>query len=316
MPMFSFFSRKPKNQPVPNWANFFSHDEYDTFIGAVETYFEGQGHPFTIDDGIVRTQWVSRDSSMQNLGLMNVAQMCKQGKVEDYMDIVENHFEVMRKSQDFMTEFFARMDDYDFVAPFIGTRLYHIDHVSSVGAANVLSKPVTEEIIALLVFDMPQAISSVKPEQAKVWGKSVDELIAIGLENIAENYPFDVLELEANIPIKAVVQDHFFGANILLDLANHPELVGTHGTLVGVPHRHTTLMFPIEDISVLRAINMMIPMINGMHNEGPGSISECLYWYRAGAFEKLPYTITDEHTVEFLPPSDLVALLEYLSIED
>ena len=301
---------------VPEWANFFIEAEYAAFCAAVDSYFTGLGNPYSIDNGVVQTNWASQEVGNQSLGLMNVAQMCKQGKLEDYVDIVQNHFEIMRKSQNFMSEFFSRIDDFDFVQPFIGTRLYHKDHVGSIGMANVIVQEVATDIIAMLVFDMPQAISSVKPEQAKVWGKSVDELITLGLQNIRENYAFDVMDLEANVTLKAVVQDHFFGANILMDLSLRPELVGTHGTLVGVPHRHTTLLYPIEDIGVLQAIHTMIPMIYGMHHEGPGSISDGLYWYKQGTFEHLPYALQTDNMLSFYPPKSLVALLEYLSAED
>lgn len=301
---------------IPEWANFFSDAEYEAFSTALDSYFASLGNPFSIDNGIVRTNWTSQESGSQSLGLMNVAQMCKQGKLEDYAEIVQNHFEIMRKSQSFMTEFFSRIDDFDFVQPFIGTRLYHKDHVGSIGLANVIIQEVADDIIAMLVFDMPQAISSVKPEQAMVWGKSVEELILLGLQNIRENYAFEVMDLEANVTLKAVVQDHFFGANILMDLPLHPELVGTHGTLVGVPHRHTTLLYPIEDIGVLQAIHALIPMIYGMHHEGPGSISEGLYWYKQGTFERLPYALQADETLSFFPPKSLVALLEYLAEED
>ena len=47
-------------------------------------------------------------------------------------------------------------------------------------------------------------------------------------------------------------------------------LVGTHGALVGLPHRHIALIYPIENISVMGAINTLIPVIYGMFGERPG----------------------------------------------
>jgi hypothetical protein len=300
---------------VPAWADFFSAEEYQAFDKAVSQYFKSLGKPFKVDEGIVRTAWMSGDSEMQNLGLMNVAQMCKQAKVADYDGVIRNHFDVMRKSKDFISGFFENINDFEFVKPFIGTRLYHKDHIKSIGAEGVIAKSITEEIIAMLVFDMPQAISSIKPEQAKVWGKSTEELLELGLNNIRESYDFTATDLDANVKLKAVIQNHFFGSNIILDLERVAGLVGTHGSLVAVPHRHSTLIFPIEDSSVLKAINMLIPMAYGMHHEGPGSITSQLYWYRQGKFMNLPYTIAN-NAINFQPPSDFVAMLEYLAFEE
>jgi hypothetical protein len=300
---------------VPKWADFFETEEYRAFDKAVHSYFKSLGKPFKVDDGTVRTNWMANDSNMQNLGLLNVAQMCKQSKVEEYPEIVRNHFEVMRKSQDFIAGFFDNMNDFEFVKPFIGTRLYHKDHIKSIGQGGVISRAVTEDIIAMLVFDMPQAISSVKPEQTAVWNKTSDELLELGLHNIRENYPFSVTHLDAKIVLKAVLQDHFFGSNIILDMESHPELIGTHGTLLAVPHRHTSIFHPIEDKSVILAINMMIPMAYGMNHEGPGSISPHLYWYRQGKFVNLPYTV-DQQKLSFQPPAEFVAMLDYLTGEE
>lgn len=312
--MSAFPNRNDHPSEVPAWASFFEADEYAAFETTIHGYFQSLGKPFKVDDGTVRTTWMVNDSNMQNLGLLNVAQMCKQGKIQDYPEIVRNHFEVMRKSQDFISGFLDNMGDFEFVKPFIGTRLYHKDHVKSIGAEGVISSPVTEDIIAMLVFDMPQAISSVKADQTRVWGKNVEELLALGLHNIRENYDFTITDLDANVTLKAVLQDHFFGTNIILDMNRHPELLGTHGTLVAVPHRHTTLFHPIEDTSVILAINMLIPMVYGMHHEGPGSISSHLYWHHQGTFVHLPYRI-EHQQLAFHPPSDFVSMLNYLATE-
>jgi hypothetical protein len=179
---------------------------------------------------------MSGDSEMQNLGLMNVAQMCKQAKIEEYAGVIRNHFDVMRKSKDFIAGFFENINDFEFVKPFIGTRLYHKDHIKSIGPEGVISKSITEEIIAMLVFDMPQAISSIKPEQSRIWGK-VRGRAALELGfgyNIRESYDFSATNLDANVNLKAVIQNHFFGSNVILNLDRVPGLVGTHGSLVAL----------------------------------------------------------------------------------
>jgi hypothetical protein len=313
--MLPFSSNKDDRDAVPAWADFLSNVEFKAFEKAVHSYFKSLGKPFKIDDGIVRTSWMSSDSEMQNLGLMNVAQMCKQAKPEEYDGIIRNHFDVMRKSKDFIAGFFENMNDFEFVKPFIGTRLYHKDHIKSIGPGGVISKQVTEDIIAMLVFDMPQAISSIKPDQIAIWDKSVDELLSLGLYNIQENYDFSTTKLDAQVNLLAVIQNHFFGSNVILNLDQTDGLVGTHGSLVIVPHRHTTVVHPIEDTSVLMAINMLIPMAHGMHHEGPGSITPQIYWYRQGKFLNLPYKIAN-NAINFEPPSDFVAMLEYLSFEE
>ncbi|HEX2898628.1 MAG TPA: hypothetical protein VHS96_02805, partial [Bacteroidia bacterium] len=113
--MFPFSSNKDDRNLVPSWADFFSAEEYLEFEKALGSYFDSLGKPFKIDDGTVRTNWMAGDGGLQNLGLLNVAQMCKQGKLRDYPGIIRNHFEVMRKSKDFIAGFFDNMNDFEFV---------------------------------------------------------------------------------------------------------------------------------------------------------------------------------------------------------
>lgn len=300
---------------VPHWASFFAVDEYAAFDKAVQGYFRSLGKPYKLDGGTIRTNWMNKDSDMQNLGLLNLAQLCKSASKEQYPDIVKNHFEVMRKSQDFISGFFDTMDDFDFVKPFIGTRVYHKDHVQSLGPGGVISQRITDDLIGILVFDMPQAITSVKPDQVNVWGKSANDLLQLGLQNIRENYDFEVQELKARVPLKAVVQNHFFASNVIMEMERYPELLGTHGTLVTVPHRHSVVFHPIEDITIIMAINMMVPMTRAMYKDGPGSISNNIYWHRRGELVTLPYKFVNDQ-MQFEPPQEFLEMMNYFSAEE
>ena len=74
--MFSFFKSKKTIIPAPEWAFFFDDAEYTKFITEIETYFKSQRHQFEISDGIVHVN--KNEFGFENLGLSNVAQVCKQ----------------------------------------------------------------------------------------------------------------------------------------------------------------------------------------------------------------------------------------------
>jgi hypothetical protein len=61
----------------------------------------------------------------------------------------------------------------------------------------------------------------------------------------------------------------------------------------------------IVDPSALRAIDAMVVMAANLCQEGPGSISPNLYWWRDGTLRTLPTRETDEH-YEFVPPEEFV----------
>ena len=59
------------------------------------------------------------------------------------------------------------------------------------------------------------------------------------------------------------------------------------------------------------AAGAMLQVIVGMHRDGPGSISQNLYWYHEGEYIVLPYELEDQ-SLRFLPPDDFSELLDEL----
>ncbi|OXE98197.1 hypothetical protein, partial [Flavobacterium araucananum] len=80
--MFSFFNRKNTKPDIPNWAGFFKNSEYSIFIYEIEYYFNKLNIKFEISDGIIATD--QNEFGLSNLGLSNVAQICKQDKPKNY----------------------------------------------------------------------------------------------------------------------------------------------------------------------------------------------------------------------------------------
>src|SRR5207247_218831 len=138
--------------------------------------------------------------------------------------------------------------DFSFAKAYLGVRLYHNDYVSSLDESTSIGKQFTDDVFALLVFDFPHSVINVKPEQTIQWNKNNEELIEIGLANIKEKYKFNISTQKiTDFTIWFVQGDHFFVPNILFDLQNNAKLDGTKGSLIGIPHRHAVLIYPIEN---------------------------------------------------------------------
>lgn len=310
--MFSFFKKKPVLLEVPHWAPFFTREEYTAFVEAIRKYFEGKNLSHQIGDGVVEVG--PNDLGLGNLGLGNLSQVCKQSRdLKAYPEIVESHFESLIQGQLFNIEFMKLVPDYSKVQQYLGVRLHPMDFVDSIGIENVMGKPFAGDIYAMLVFDLPHTVQNVQPSQAAVWGKPLEELFETGLQNIKKSCPveesrmtlgeFDIWFMEAN---------HFFVPNIALDLHNRPDLVGTHGAIVGLPHRHAAIIYPINSIEVIKAVNALATIIHGMNAEGPGSLSDNMFHYHNGKFEQLPYQIEDDK-LQFYPTENFVKVLNALA---
>lgn len=309
--MFSFFRNNKERIEIPNWAYFFDVEEYQEFTRALQHYFSSKNIEYIVENGVLATN--DKSFGYESLGLTNVAQVCKQNEKKRYREIVKDHFDTMIRTLQFEKDFRAIVDDFEQVEYYIGVRIYPDEHISHVGENNVLGKKLAGDLFALLVFDLPDTIMNIKPEHAEKWNKSTDELFALGINNIKEKYRMEISEQTFDdFKFWFIDSPHFFTSNIIFDFEDHSELVGSNGSLVGLPHRHVAIIYPIENLEVIHAINMLIPTIYGMHEEGPGSVSNKLFWFHNGELKNLPYEITDD-SLSFTPPKEFTDMLNNLA---
>ena len=307
-------TQRTSNKPLPPaWANFLTPEQYGEFIQCVSAHFARQKRHFTLGDGVVYVE-DAKPKGKHQLGLLNLAQMCARNDVKDWREIVTDHFRTLEKSYGEQKVLEDRIDDFARVAELLAVRLWPEGYLAELDRKKILHRKELPGTISALVFDLPSSIRNVTPDEMQSWGKSETELFRIGLANVMENCIPDVSEqdLGNGITLTLFSDESFFVASHALLLEEHPDCLGPFGTLVGIPHRHVMLAFPIADLRVVQAIQMMIPIIAGMERDGPGSISPLLYWYKNGDYTNLPYRI-DNNTLNFTPPEDFVEMLNLLS---
>lgn len=294
--------------PVPQWADFFNEAQYSQFINTVGAYFRSRGVPYSLHTGAV-VRLSDRTYGVEKIGLLNLAQTCKRLPPANWNEIIEKHFEGMWIAAEFENEFQKKAHDFSFVKDHIAVRFYHNDYVAAIKDGLTIGKPIAEGIYAMLVFDFPHSVINVRPEQTIQWNKTYEQLFEEGLENVRRKYSFRMTEESlAEIKIHLIAEDHFYAPNIILNLADHPRLASEKGILLGIPCRHAALLYPVRGAEVITAINRLIPVISGMYKDGPGSISDRLYWYYQGRYVTLPYTM-DEQNIQFYPPESFVEVL-------
>jgi hypothetical protein len=309
--MFSFFKKKSSLPQAPSWANWFTPEEFQHFQETVSRYFQSQNLNFTWGDGVIEVE--NDQFGFKQLGLVNLAQSCKQNALGLYPAIVTDHFETLKKARQFEVEFKEDVAYFDKIKHYLGVRLYPDSHVQQIGKEHVIGKKFSDDIYAMLVFDLPHSIMNVQPAQAENWGKTLDELFEIGQQNIRKNYPVKPSqETFSDFNIWFFNSDHFFTPNVVFDLENMPQVLGKQGALVGIPHRHSVIVYPIDSIKVVEAINKLIPAIYGMNQEGPGSVSNQIFWYKAGQFQPIRYELTEKE-LRLFPAGDFIQMLETFS---
>src|SRR6476659_2487294 len=109
--MLTYFQTNSSRTSVPEWSSFFNELEYSTFIREIDNYFKNLNIRYEILNGQVITD--TNEFGPGQLGLLNVAQLCKQFGLNNYSDVISRHFAAMTKAGEFHTEFSKMADDFE-----------------------------------------------------------------------------------------------------------------------------------------------------------------------------------------------------------
>jgi hypothetical protein len=225
----------------------------------------------------------------------------------------------MLKALEFDKAFDESINDFEKVKTYLAVRLYNAEYMTYIGSldeeeesAATIHRFVADDMYAMLVFDLPDAIRNVSPEYADAWNMDEDTLFRTAIANVRAKNPMHITREDmGGFDIWFVNNDHFFTANIIYELEDRPELLGNWGSLIALPHRHSAIIYPIEDPGVAEALRKIIPAAYSMCQDGPGSLTPNVFWYRNGVFTLLPYELRGEK-LHLVPPDNFLDMLNEL----
>ncbi len=291
---------------VPDWARFFTPAEFRDFLVALDAELRRRGLPFEIGDGTVNVAPPGAEAS--DFGLLNLAQTCHASAPAEWPSTIREHFDNAFRSSKDAQDFDARAGVLENVRHALKVRLYHTDYLSQMGGTGLIHRQPADGLIETLVYDLPGSVRTVPPDHARGWGVAEDELFRMGLGNVRAETPAPLrqtFDVGKGASIQALVGDSFFTASHVLFLEEYLGGEAGFGAIMAVPHRHAVLFHAIRDMRVMAALNSMIPIAFGMYQEGPGSLSAGLYWWRNGTLRLLPTKVTAQ-SITFSPPDDFV----------
>lgn len=306
--MFGFFKKNKKQKP--DWSPFDAVEDHERFEAAVVNYFNSKNITHQILDGVVNIP--NQDFGLSDLGLVNIAQYCSNEDPSKLEEHVAGHFDTLIRGHEFNRTFDTIKKDYDKVKAYLGVRLYNQSSIEHLGLDKTIGKSVGGDVYAMIVYDLPDTVTSVPPGDAEHWTVNEGDMWRDALRNSRAKYPANILNRELQgISFKTVEEDHFFSPNVIFDIANQPELVGQHGSLISLPTRHIVIIYPINDLGVVQALNAQIQVTHGVFANGPGSLSRSIFWYKDGVLTAQPSKI-EEGKLVFTPTEDFVDMLNQL----
>ncbi len=298
---------------TPAWAHGLGAQGYPTFVALIENYFSGRNIAVKLDaqEGLLRPQ-AGDDEQSSVFGLQNIAQTCSQADRDQWHDLIRSHFDCIFAAGDEQNALRIDMSDFAKVRDSIRARLYPAELQEQ--SVETVHRPGPEGTLEVIVVDLPKSVRTVSRSEAASWGVNRDALFDLGRRNLAERtlVALHTVETRAGIELLALMGDTFYAASHALILGRHlPENL-PHGALVSIPRRDVLLVHPIRNIGAADAISSMLQATIHWHAEGPGSLSPLLYWYVAGEFVTLDYTLTG-NTLDFTPPDAFLDTLQMLS---
>jgi hypothetical protein len=306
-----FGFRFSKKMPVPEWAPFFSREQFEKFINLLGDYFKRSKSKITFADTATPRLTVTGGSFPPgHYGVINLAQVCNQLPAEKWPQRIADHFDALAAAARDHEKFNVREAEFDQVKEMLAVR---IGDEGSLPTDKLLFRRDLPGTISYLVFDLPHSVESVPPELPEKWGRSVDELFALGLANVKKSAHPSIEQVEINegASFTAYTGDSFFTASFALLLDELDGATGPHGTLVAIPHRHMLLVHRIDNADAIFAVQHLGVLAYNLDEQGPGSISPNLFWYRDGKFLNLPFQIEGD-TFNFRPPEEFMKMLNGL----
>lgn len=279
--------RYSPNMNQPDWAGFFTGDQYNQFVTALETELAKIG-PHAADLNLGLWQ-MPNDHGWSSL--VEVAQLCYSVPVSEWPDIIGNCL----RAQISASSLHELPTHLDALGPMLRVRLSAPQAVEGTGAVKVA---IAEGLVACLAVDLPDRTLILPGDLARTLGVSSEELFDRGLANVRASVIPDRRQLSIPGPNSEVIAsfsaDDFFTATLALVVREVEGAEPAHGYIVSVPNRHEFLVLPLAESVALQALPSLIDATRTLFQAGPGSISPFLYWVQQGKWARIEFELSEQ----------------------
>jgi len=178
---------------------------------------------------------------------------------------------------------------------------------------SVWGRPLPEtDLAVMLVLEEGPGLRFVRTDMVEASGRSGDDWVAVGLENLRRKTPagsLRVVEPTTGLLACCVGDDHDGSRALLL-----PELLpepAPHGVLASLPHRGVLLVLPLRRPVQQRGLALLQGFTQSQHAEASHPLSPHVFWVHEGIWR--PFGIQlGEDGVRVQPPPEMAETLRDL----
>ncbi|MFC5187491.1 hypothetical protein [Actinomadura harenae] len=229
-----------------------------------------------------------------HVGMRDLRQIARLIPRDDWPALVSDHITTLTTALEEPLDLW----DFDLARHLLRTRLYQ----SAADIGGLAARPFAEGLIEAVVVDTPTAVRTVTGHEAAGWPVSADALFMLGRANVRDDGPLRVDEHDLGQVRVAVLSGWTaYTATHLAWLEEYLQ-IGAHGALVTVPNRSLVIVHPLRSSdpsprvryrAAATAAHELHSHARNAYEEGPGSLSPHVYWWRAGAMSRLDLRYQD-----------------------
>lgn len=243
-----------------------------------------------------------------HVSMRNLRQLARLVPRDDWPALVSDHVTTIVTAIEEPLD----LSDFELAQYLLRTRIYPAEADNGVLAA----RPFAPGLIEAVVVDTPTTVRTVTVEEMDGWPVSGDALFMLGRANVRADGPLQVDDQDLGGVRVAVLHGwSFYAATHLAWLEEYLE-IGPYGALVVAPNRSLIVAHPIQPRAGYRgtvaAAQELQAQAHQAYEEGPGSLSPHLFWWRAGDLTLLETRYDGDSLVL---PRDFLSVLTTLTAE-
>lgn len=300
---------------IPEWAGSLeTTDRLERFEAAVLADLRRREIRAEYHDGMVSPEAVGLEG--HRWGLSNLAQLCAGSPEDRWPALIAHHFDIMVRVGEQELRLEQELKVYVNARSQLAPRLWDEQAAGELREHAVWRQDIPG-LLTVLSIDLPESIRTVSREMLDGWGVGEDQAFARAFDNLdaLTERKISPVELGDGQRLLAIEGPSYYTASLALKMDAIPELSGRHGAFVGMPTRHVLLSMPFDGAATMQKLHHLMLATRAAEQQGPGSLSHRVYWYRLGKWHEVPFEISP-NSINVMTPKDLAEYLRGLGEED
>jgi hypothetical protein len=212
-----------------------------------------------------------------HIGMRNLRQLARQVPRDDWPALVADHVGTIITAIEEPLD----LNDFALVRGLLRSRVYPAE----ARTGRLISRPFAPGLIEAIVADTPTTVRTVVTDDAITWPVTTDELFAVARDGVRADGPLECDVID-DTGIRVLEGSTFYAATHLVWLESYLD-PGPYGALAVAPTRSTIAACAIRKDTALVTAERLRAFAVDTHEDGPGSLTPDLFWWRRGTLTLL-----------------------------